>query len=247
MNYRKTLYSNYHTTQSGRASGVDAVSLFNREKWRFSIEILPFVQHFAKNAKIYDFGCGSGSLLSVLKDAGYTNLLGMDLSAEQVQLAHNLGVDCVKEQDALAFLQHTNETFDLIFGMDIIEHFTKDELVELLTLIKQKLNPGGKAIFRTPNLDAPFATVFANGDFTHENYMNASSSQQVCLACGFQSVNVYQSSTKVQNPFKELIRKFLWGTMVFKFKLTLFASGRSTQNVIFTPNMIVVANSMNER
>ena len=50
--------------------------------------------------------------------------------------------------------------------MDIIEHFTKNELVELLSLIKNKLNPGGKAIFRTPNLDAPLTTVFANGDFT---------------------------------------------------------------------------------
>lgn len=245
MNYRKTLYSNYHTTQSGRASGVDAISLFNREKWRFSIEILPLVQNFAKNAKIYDFGCGSGSLLSVLKDAGFTQLLGMDLSSEQVQLAHKLGVDCVKEQDALAFLQDTDETFDLIFGMDIIEHFTKDELVELLTLIKQKLNPGGKAIFRTPNLDAPFATVFANGDFTHENYMNASSAQQVSMACGFHTVSVFPSSTKVQNPVKEFIRKFLWGIKVFNYKLTLFASGRSIQNVIFTPNMIIVAQSVN--
>ncbi len=244
MNYRKTLYSNYHTTQSGRASGVDAIALFNREKWRFSIEILPLVQSYNKSSKNYDFGCGSGSLLSVLKDNGFTNLLGMDLSSEQVQLAHNLGVDCVKEQDALAYLKETNETYDLIFGMDIIEHFTKDELVELLSLIKQKLNPGGKAIFRTPNLDAPYATVFANGDFTHENYMNASSAQQVCLACGFHSVNVFPSSTKVQNPVKELLRKFLWGTLVFRAKLTLFATGRSTQNVLFTPNMIVVANSI---
>ncbi len=245
MNYRKTLYSNYHTTQSGRASGVDPISLFNREKWRFSIEILPLVHTYSKTSKIYDFGCGSGSLLSVLQDAGYSNLLGMDLSSEQVKLAHQLGVDCVKEYDALAYLKENSDTYDLIFGMDIIEHFTKDELVELLTLIKQKLNPGGKAIFRTPNLDAPFATVFANGAFTHENYMNASSAQQVCLACGFQNVNVYSSSTKVQNPLKEWIRKFVWGAMKFKFKLTLFASGRSVQNVIFTPNMIIVAQSVN--
>jgi 2-polyprenyl-3-methyl-5-hydroxy-6-metoxy-1,4-benzoquinol methylase len=244
MKYREILYSNYHTTQSGRASGVDAVALFNRERWRFSIEILPLVSNFKKDAKIYDFGCGSGSLLSVLKDAGFSNLLGMDLSGEQVKLAHSLGVDCVKEQDALAFLKESSETYDLIFGMDIIEHFTKNELVELLTLIKTKLNPGGKAIFRTPNLDAPLTTVFANGDFTHENYMNASSAQQVCMACGFDSVQVNESSTRVQNPFKEIIRKFFWGMLKFRLKLTLFATGRSTQNVLFTPNMIIVANAL---
>jgi 2-polyprenyl-3-methyl-5-hydroxy-6-metoxy-1,4-benzoquinol methylase len=168
----------------------------------------------------------------------------MDLSGEQVKLAHSLGVDCVKEQDALSFLKESSETYDLIFGMDIIEHFTKNELVELLTLIKTKLNPGGKAIFRTPNLDAPLTTVFANGDFTHENYMNASSAQQVCMACGFDSVQVNESSTMVQNPFKEIIRKFFWGMLEFRLKLTLFATGRSTQNVLFTPNMIIVANAL---
>lgn len=244
MKYREILYSNYHTTQSGRASGVDAVALFEREKWRFSIEILPLVSRFSKQSKIYDFGCGSGSLLSVLKDNGFENLLGMDLSSEQVKMAHKMGVDCVKEQDALAFLKESSEKYDLIFGMDIIEHFTKNELVELLSLIKNKLNPGGKAIFRTPNLDAPMTTVFANGDFTHENYMNASSAQQVCMACGFNSVQVFESSVKIQNPVKEIVRKCLWSMLKFKLKLTLFATGRSTQNVIYTPNMIIVANAL---
>ena len=142
------------------------------------------------------------------------------------------------------YLNDSSEKYDLIFGMDIIEHFTKNELVELLSLIKNKLNPGGKAIFRTPNLDAPLTTVFANGDFTHENYMNASSAQQVCLACGFNAVQVVESSVKIQNPLKELIRKFIWFGLKQKLKMTLFATGRSTQNVIFTPNMIIVADAL---
>ena len=31
LNYRNTLYANYHSTQSGRASLTDARSLFERE------------------------------------------------------------------------------------------------------------------------------------------------------------------------------------------------------------------------
>jgi SAM-dependent methyltransferase len=141
----------------------------------------------------------------------------------------------------LDFIKNSGEQFDVITGTDIIEHFTKDELVELLQTIQSKLKPGGKAIFRTPNLDAPFASIFANGDFTHENYLNASSAQQVHLACGFNKVNVYPSKMNIQNPIKEILRKCIAAPVFLSYKLSIFASGRSTQNVLFSPNMIIVA------
>ncbi len=239
--YRDVLYSNYHSTQSGRASLTDAKSLFEREKWRFQLELLPLMSSVSKTARIFDMGCGSGSLLSVLGDNGFQNAFGMDLSQEQVDLAHKMGVSQVQLGNALDFIKNSTEPFDVITGTDIIEHFTKDELVELLQTIQSKLKPGGKAIFRTPNLDAPFASVFANGDFTHENYLNVSSAQQVHLACGFQQVHVYASKMNIQNPVKEFIRKCIAMPMFIHYKLAVFASGRSTQNVLFSPNMIIVA------
>jgi 2-polyprenyl-3-methyl-5-hydroxy-6-metoxy-1,4-benzoquinol methylase len=239
--YRETLYSNYHSTQSGRASLTDATTLFNREKWRFSREILPHFNGVNKDAKIYDLGCGSGSLIQLLKEKGYVNLKGLDLSQEQVKVAHSMGVTEVQEGDAIDYLKTHNGHFDVIVGTDIIEHFTKDELVDLLKLIQEKLSPNGKAIFRTPNLDSLFASVFANGDFTHENYLNASSAQQVMLACGFQSASVHASDVSVQNPLKELLRKMLYMHYNLWFKLMVFATGRSTRNIVVTPNMIITA------
>lgn len=239
--YRETLYSNYHTTQSGRASLTDASSLFNREKWRFSREILTHFTGVKKDAKIYDLGCGSGSLIQLLKENNYVHLKGLDLSSEQVKIAHEFGVNEVEEGDAIEFLKQSNELFDVIVGTDIIEHFTKDELVELLKMIHSKLAPNGKAIFRTPNLDSLFASVFANGDFTHENYLNSSSAQQVMLACGFQMVEVHASDVSTQNPIKEIFRKAIYFHYKLWFKLMLFATGRSTRNIILTPNMIITA------
>lgn len=240
--YRETLYSNYHSTQSGRASLTDAKSLFEREKWRFDREIIPHFQGVKKDANIYDLGCGSGSLIQLLKEKGYTNLTGLDLSHEQVKVAHQMGVNEVQEGDAIEYLKSFSGKFDVIVGTDIIEHFTKDELVELLKLIKDKLSTGGKAIFRTPNLDSLFSSVFANGDFTHENYLNASSAQQVMLAVGFQSAKVHRSDVSVQSPLKEFFRRVLYLQYQLWFKLMLFATGRSTQNIVLTPNMIITAN-----
>lgn len=241
MQYRKQLYGNYHSTQSGRASGVDSQSLFEREKRQFSNEVLPLIQtNFKTSAAIFDMGCGSGSLLKMLQENGYTNTVGMDISPEQVDQASKYGVQNVQLGNAIDFVGSQNHAFDLLTGMDIIEHFTKDELVVLLENIQNALKPGGMAIFRTPNLDSPMSTVFANGDFTHENYLNASSAEQVMLATGFQSVQVFSSYLNTYNPVKEIFRKILWAGLKFKLKLTLFATARSSKGILLTPNMIIV-------
>lgn len=239
-NYREVLYSNYHTNQSGRASLTDARSLFEREKKQFQREILPKLTGVAKSARIFDMGCGSGSLLSALKEHGFTHLSGMDLSDEQVQMAHDMGVLEVEKGDAMQFLRNDTTGFDVITGMDIIEHFTKDELVELLQLIQSKLKSGGLAIFRTPNMDAPVASAFALGDFTHESYLNASSAQQVMLSCGFQQVKVLGSTMRVKGLFKEIVRRVVFDFTSIFWKLQLFATARSTRNILFTPNLIIV-------
>ena len=240
VEYRKVLYANYHTTQSGRASLTSAEALFEREKRQFEREILPLLHSASKTSRIFDMGCGSGSLLKGLKDAGYTNVIGMDLSEEQVNMAHEFGVSEVVLGDAMQFFRSSEEQFDIITGMDIIEHFTKDELVELLQLIQSKLKKGGMAIFRTPNMDAPIATAFAIGDFTHENYLNASSAEQVMLSCGFSNVRVVPSFMRVNGFLKEGLRGILYRLMNFRLKLQLFATARSTQKVLFTPNLIIV-------
>lgn len=240
MKYRETLYANYHSTQSGRAALTDAKSLFEREKWRFEKEIIPLIR-LPKTARILDIGCGSGSFLQALSDNGYTHITGIDLSEEQVRLAHELGVNSVQQGDLVAFLESAENKFDLISGLDIIEHFTKDELVGILKLIKNHLKPNGIALFRTPNLDAPLATVYANGDFTHENYMNASSAQQLMMSCGFSNVRVFESNMQIPNGLKEVFRKLIFAGLKLRFNLTLFATGRSTQNVLISPNMVIIA------
>lgn len=238
--YRDILYANYHTNQSGRASLTDAQSLFDREKKQFEREIVPKLRHLSNDVKVFDLGCGSGSLIAALKGAGFTSVSGMDLSEEQVKMAHGMGVSEVMLGDAMQYLRDTAEGFDVITGMDIIEHFTKDELVELLQLIQRKLNAGGMAIFRTPNMDAPVASAFALGDFTHENYLNASSAEQVMLSCGYQDVAILPSTMRVQGLFKEIIRRITYDWLELILKLQLFATARSTRNILFTPNLIIV-------
>jgi 2-polyprenyl-3-methyl-5-hydroxy-6-metoxy-1,4-benzoquinol methylase len=237
LKYRDIFYRQYYSSQLGRDVSNYKQKL-REEGAQLSSEIGPLLP-MDRNVKVLDIGCGIGSLVHIMSKAGYTNVSGIDISEEMVKVAHSLGIASVMQGDIIPFLDQHKQEYDLILGLDIIEHFTKDELVALLFTIRASLKPGGTALFRTPNADAPFASIFANGDFTHENYMNASSARQVCMNCGFRSVEVLPSLIRIQNPLKELIRKFLWMVVTLRLKLEIFASGRSTKNVILTPNMIV--------
>ena len=139
------------------------------------------------------------------------------------------------------FLKENIEKFDVITGIDIIEHFSKDELMEVLNAVRNSLKANGIAIFRTPNLDAPFATLFANGDFTHENYLNYSSANQVLLTAGFSEIQVFDSLMRSDNFLKEICRKIIWSVVKFFIKLVVFASARSTRAMVFSPNLLIKA------
>ncbi len=236
LQYREIFYKQYFSSQLGR-SETNYKKNLEKETAQLKKEILPLIGT-NKNSSIVDLGCGIGALVKALTDAGFANTKGIDVSEEMVKVAHTLGITQVQQGDVTKFLAQNKNAFDIITGIDIIEHFTKDELVQLLILIKEALKPNGIAIFRTPNLDAPYATIFANGDFTHENYLNSSSAKQVMLNCGFGKVEVLPSLIFIQNPLKEILRKVIWTFLKFRIKLELFASGRSS-NIVITPNLVI--------
>jgi len=238
--YRKKLYTNYFTNQAGRGFVKDQKKKFDEEEYYFTKEILKFMPE-NRSAKILDIGCGTGSFLSACKNYGYNNIEGIDVSEEMVKIANEFGISEAKCGDLNEFLAGKNGCYDVITGMDIIEHFTKDELMNLLETIKRSLKPYGIAVFRTPNVDAAFGTLYANGDFTHENYLNKNSATQLMLAMGFKDLEVLPSYIEVKGFLKELLRKYLWSFYVKRYKMELFASGRSSSNILFTPNMIIIA------
>lgn len=238
--YRKLFYEKYFESQAGRRLPQDQLkNNLEREIKLFQKEILPHV-YSAKDSVVLDIGCGFGSLVETFKRSGFSNAQGIDISPDMVQTAAQLGIHGVKEADILPYLKAHPGAFDIITGMDIIEHFSKDELVELLHLVRHALKPGGRAIFRTPNTDAAFYTLYSYGDFTHENYMNASSAKQVMMNCGFPEVQVYASHLQAPGFVKEFFRKISWQLCLAFYKWQLFASGRSSSDVVFTPNMVIV-------
>ncbi|MEX0965940.1 MAG: class I SAM-dependent methyltransferase [Bacteroidia bacterium] len=235
--YRGKLYENYFETQVSRI-GAEGVAKLKNDLRLYRKEILPLLSQ-DRQMPVLDIGCGYGSLLMLLKQEKYQHLQGIDLSPEQVKKAEEFGVEDVQHADVFDFLYDKKEEFGAITGIDIIEHFNKNELLRLLGIIRNSLKPGGICIFRTPNMDAPFGSTYAYGDFTHEVLLNYSSAVQLMRSAGFVEVQVLPSTLEVSGAAKKILQRMAWTGVKFFSRLILFATGKSSRDVILTPNLII--------
>ena len=182
MDYRSRLYDGYAVTMQDAGTEFDpaAARKWGRSYRHYLRQWLPD----AKDASIADLACGGGALLFHFKEAGYTNLHGVDLSASQVLLARQV-VPGVAEQSLFDFLRAHLGRFDLITGLDIIEHLTKDELFEFLDLCLNALRPGGRLVLQTPNAESPWGSALRYADFTHELSITPDCLSRLLKLCGF--------------------------------------------------------------
>jgi len=139
-----------------------------------------------KSAKILDIACGEGALLTFLREMGYRNLAGFDLSDENVSICHELGLEFVVKFDALELENFSSgDKYDLIFALDILEHLPKDKVAGFLNQIYRLLNLGGYIIVQTPNMGALQGIFIRYNDLTHEFGLTEFSAKSLLLAAGW--------------------------------------------------------------
>lgn len=146
-----------------------------------------------RDSLILDAGCGVGYLEHYLLEKGYSQIFAVDLSQEQIDAAReslaNKGLSyrqrvTFEKQDAIEYLAR-GDKYDLIAMIDFLEHFPKEEVLDLLKLSRDSLREGGTLILRVINADNPnFGRAFYH-DFTHETPFTADSIQQCLKLTGF--------------------------------------------------------------
>ena len=123
-----------------------------------------------KTAAILDLGCGHGTLVHFAQLSGYCNTQGVDVSGQQVELAQKLGIANIKQGDLMETLKGIPpSSLDVVVAFDVIEHFTKDELIDLVDAIHRVLKPNSCWIIHAPNASSPFAGAVRYGavSYTH--------------------------------------------------------------------------------
>jgi len=99
---------------------------------------------------ILDVGCGRGEWLEVLNEEGLVGH-GLDLNEAMVHESRERGLD-VARGDVLEHLRGLPDgSVGAVTGMHLIEHVRFPVVVEILDECRRVLQPGGVAIFETPN------------------------------------------------------------------------------------------------
>jgi len=92
----------------------------------------------------------------------------------------------VHEQTALDFLVQSNDGYDMVVMLDIIEHFTREELFPILREVYRRLRPGGRFIVSVPNAESPTGPACVYGDITHETSFTSLSLAEMLFCHGFE-------------------------------------------------------------
>lgn len=192
-----------------------------------------------KGTSILDLACGHGALIYCLKQHGYSNVDGVDISPEQVNLAHELGLKEIKCQDIRGFLTDKTEAYDVIFLMDILEHLTKQELFDCLDSVMKSLTTNGMLVIHVPNAEGIFGMRIRYGDLTHENCFTHQSISQALNACGANRIEYFEDKPVIHG-IKSLLRYVLWEVLTAPFRLLLAAETGATKHIL-SQNMLVVA------
>ena len=192
-----------------------------------------------KNSNILVISCGPGYFVDMLNRHGYNNVLGIDSFADKIELAKKRGLNC-KQSSAFEYLDNSNESYDLIFCEQELNHLTKDEIVEFLKLANSKINPGGKLISHALNGANPITGSEALAqNFDHYNTFTEYTMKQVLTYTGFTDVKVIPLHLYVfwKNPANYVLIAMSALYTLF-FRLSFIMYGKT--NKIFTKKIAAV-------
>lgn len=230
---RNRLYERYAGTHSGRKhAGFEAVS--------FRSHILPHLPSGDPVTQaVVDIGCGQGDLVRQLQVHGYAKGRGVDISPEQVEIAHSLGNCDVECGDYRAVLGSYSGRLSAAIATDFLEHLTKDEVLVLFDTVRAALRPGGVFIVRSPNGISPFFGNYQYSDFTHETVFTPRSFSQVAINAGFGRVESFPVNP-IRHDLKSAARCAVWSAASAVLRVVLAAETGRRDHLV-TQNFVGVA------
>ncbi|MCC7031061.1 MAG: class I SAM-dependent methyltransferase [Chitinophagaceae bacterium] len=240
LHYRDKIYDKYVSSGQAKRSLLELNPEKNFQKHKpFVTKVIKKFFPSDRTANILDIACGTGVYIHYAKKLGYSSIAGIDISKEQVDLAHKLGIPEVQHVNLFEYLQNRTEKFDCILLMDILEHLTKEELLKLLSALSTVLQPKARIIIHIPNAEGIFGMRVMYGDLTHENCFTPFSIGQVLELNGLKLVRCVEDKPIVHSPYA-FVRRVLWEILTLYPRLMLF-SETAQWKTILSQNMTIIA------
>ena len=191
---------------------------------------------------LVDLGSGTGELCRLARDAGARRIVGVNLSADELAYARawvGAGVDFVC-QDAAEYLEGcANESLDVVFAMNFLEHLDKDTLVRILEASHRCLRPGGALVAMVPNATSPFGAMTRYWDITHQLAFTPSSVRQLARLTGFGEAAEFRECGPVPYGPVSVLRYLLWQGIRLLIRGYLAVELASAKGAVYTADMLV--------
>lgn len=235
---KSSLYENYLTTHFQKIHKGDKEFTYLYQYYRKNyLKLLPQ----DKTIRILEIGSGMGHFLYFLEKNGYSNNLGIDISPENVNFCKELGFN-VSYANVFEFLAEESHSYDVIIMNDVLEHFEKNEIIQLLNLIFDRLHDSGRLIMKIPNASNPImASSTRYYDFTHEILFTEESISQLLKNTRYSNISLYPQNIYVfyYNPIN-YVAMAASKILNVTFRLLFLLHGRKTTK-IFTKDIITVS------
>lgn len=233
--YKSRFYSKYVSTHNANLYGRNDLG---RVRAQYSIWDHQYGGFLPEDraARVADLGCGDGGLVSWLRAEGFKEAEGVDVSGEQIASGRAMGIEGLVEMDLKEYLHSRPNHFDLLFVRDVLGHFPKEEILEIVELIYAALKPGGMVVIKTPNAESPLTGRLRYGDFTHDTSFAGQSLRQLLEVYGFKDVEIFSMRPAVHGVIS-LMRWILWWPIEIQIRFWRLVeagspSGWFTQNVM---------------
>lgn len=236
--YRAALYSSY-------VDGHQGVLPEQRNQARMAADVLRRLPQ-ERSARILDVGCGQGMLVRFLLADGYEAVCGIDVSADQIDLARRLGTPHVDQADLFGFADRNPQQYDAVVALDVIEHFDRADVQRVFDAFARLLRPGGILVLRTPNGASPYSGRYLFSDLTHGVIYTNRSLEQVAAVTGFADVRTFPVRPAGSGAVQR-VRRVLWAVIETLMILALVVETGVPRGHVVTQNLVCTATRSDRR
>ena len=150
-----------------------------------------------KNLRVLDLGCANGGLLRELKNNGFTNVVGIDPSAQCVEITRNeVGCECY--QYSLFDIPVEAGKFDVVILSHVLEHVLN--VKQTVNIINNLLNDNGIAYIECPNAAFYYEVIHAplqEFNTEHINHFTERAFRNLMEAAHFETISTHDKILKI--------------------------------------------------
>jgi SAM-dependent methyltransferase len=171
-----------------------------------------------EDSRILDAGTSSGTKLRMLRDGGYIDFRGLEISPVAIEICARKGLGPIERGD-ICNMPFEDARFDFVLATDIIEHVERDDLA--LREILRVLKPGAHCLLAVP----AFPSLWGDQDVKshHKRRYRAAPLLETIRAAGLTPVASYH--------FNYILFLPIW----LMRRLRRFAAKPRAENLVNTP------------